>query len=345
MSVTVRDADVERDRDELVSFQREHLTPRADDARFDWLYLRNPHGKGRAWIAADGRSGRTVGIAGAFPRRMWLDGKPGQGWILGDFCIAPENRSLGPALVLQRACLDSLASEEDTLCVDFPSQAMLAVYMRLGVRTSINLALRVRLLRIDTKVRNFVPFDFLARGISAVGNSILKFQPLPRAVSGSLEVSAHHGPFGEEFSAFDLANAGRHGLQGLRTADYLNWRYRDNPLGQYHAVVVRRGSELLGYAVLEIRGMDCVLADLQLTDEVNTAPAILPYVDRFARKLKLERIIATVTEESALRFHLRGAGYYRRGNVPLVVHPAKARAAPSVLNTRNCFLMDGDRES
>src|SRR5436190_1178944 len=134
MGITVRDADLRKDREEIIRFLSENLTPHSDEARFDWLYLSNPCGRARAWMAVDG-SGRTIGVAAAFPRHLSIAGETQSAWVLGDFCIDRQYRTLGPALQLQRLVLVSLSADEQAICYDFPSKAMMSIYGRLGVRT------------------------------------------------------------------------------------------------------------------------------------------------------------------------------------------------------------------
>ena len=118
--------------DEIIAFTQRNLDAKCTRARFEWLYLQNPFGLARVWIATEDTRRRTIGIAAAFPRQVWVDGKLCKGWVLGDFCVAAESRSLGPALLLQRACLSSLANDGNCVWYDFPSHSMLAVYRRLG---------------------------------------------------------------------------------------------------------------------------------------------------------------------------------------------------------------------
>ena len=73
-------------------------------AHWDWLYVHNPDGPARAWLAEDD-GGEAVGVAAAFPRRVWIEGREHTCWNLGDFAIRPDHRSLGPAVRLQRAAV------------------------------------------------------------------------------------------------------------------------------------------------------------------------------------------------------------------------------------------------
>ena len=130
MPIVARQADLNADRDALVRFCYENLPIHPDAERFDWLYLDNPFGPARTLIASDDTTGEMIGIASAFPRQFWIEGRRERAWILGDFCVSERFRSLGPALTLQRKCMASLPSGE--IWYDFPSRKMLAVYQRLG---------------------------------------------------------------------------------------------------------------------------------------------------------------------------------------------------------------------
>src|SRR5262249_33635537 len=160
------------------------------------------------------------------------------------------------ALLLQRACLTALASEENPVWYDFPSRSMLAVYRRLGLRMAANQVRYVKLIHIDSKVKRYIPLTRLACSISRIGNRILKLQSRTRSYPTDLEMSLLEGTFQDEFTKFDSRMAGKSAVRGFRTAEYLNWRYLQNPWHRYGVVVARRGTELLGYAVLEVAGTE-----------------------------------------------------------------------------------------
>jgi hypothetical protein len=67
MAILIQEADLKRDRDEIVRFLVENLAPSANAARFDWLYTGSPCGPARAWMALN-ELGATIGVAAAFPR-------------------------------------------------------------------------------------------------------------------------------------------------------------------------------------------------------------------------------------------------------------------------------------
>src|SRR5579885_1734712 len=112
MTLEVRLADLENDSKPLVALLNSQLSPDIDSARFDWLYRRAPHGKGKVWLAKDLDSGELVGAAAAFPRQIFWKGRMESGCVLGDFCVSTKYRSLGPALQLQRKCMEAISTRD-----------------------------------------------------------------------------------------------------------------------------------------------------------------------------------------------------------------------------------------
>src|SRR5262249_21123805 len=130
--IRIRRADLKADRQCLIELFGRFLTNQSDARRFDWLYCSSPHGVARAWLACSA-DGSIIGAAAAFPRKLYVDAKETYASVLGDFCLDPEHRSLGPALQLQRACLADIQSSPHDFFYDFPSDKMMAIYKRLQI--------------------------------------------------------------------------------------------------------------------------------------------------------------------------------------------------------------------
>jgi hypothetical protein len=111
MASLVRSAEVHGERAILTAFLSKYLSPDADNARYEWLYCRNPKGVARVWIACEPITDKIIEVSAAFPRRIHRDREAVQGYVLGDFCIHPDYRYLGPALALQRRTLEDLSRE------------------------------------------------------------------------------------------------------------------------------------------------------------------------------------------------------------------------------------------
>src|SRR3954465_7963742 len=109
MSISVRDGDIEADSPLLIDVMSRNLPRRTDRRVFEWLYRDNPSGKATVWLAQESQEKNVIGMAVAFPRRIYSGNENALAWVLGDFCLDRHCRSLGPALQLQRASLHALA--------------------------------------------------------------------------------------------------------------------------------------------------------------------------------------------------------------------------------------------
>lgn len=73
----------------------ELLPHRNVDARLDWIYRKNPHGRALSWIAWDEATGEAAGLTTFFPRRVWVDGRTIPGALGGDMYVRPRFRRRG----------------------------------------------------------------------------------------------------------------------------------------------------------------------------------------------------------------------------------------------------------
>ena len=341
MALAIAPAHLDTDRDLLIDTVRRLLTPRSNGARFDWLYQNSPHGAARVWLAIDQTRDTVVGMAAAFPRRFYVDGSEVSCWVLGDFCLDSEYRSLGPALQLQRSCLEVVEEDRRTLCYDFPSSGMMGVYRRLGFSMTGKMLRLAMLLRVNRKIKEWIKTPVAQRVISSVGNAFVKMGLPNETVDKTLEMSIQNGHCGEEFTALMHEQRGMLEICLQRSAEYLNWRYVNNPLAKYEIVTARRHGKLKGYAVWTQEGEDASVVDLFGEHNQEIVKALL--ADIIARLTT--RGVATLSlwlnELHPWLSWCSEMGFRARDSVPMVCIPG-----PSVdLRRANWFLMQGDRDS
>jgi hypothetical protein len=343
MSIRIRSAVLESDSTDLIDLFRRHLTALSDRHRFDWLYVQNPCGAARAWVACNGDKGEVVGAAAAFPRKIHLAGVEMSGWVLGDFCLEEKFRSLGPAVQLQRACLEAVASPFE-FCYDFPSQSMLAVYKRLGVQQTGCVVRWAKPLRVEQKLEPIIRSRKIAKTLGLIGNAVLVRRGYKGEKNGC-EVTLHTGPCGEEFSVLDRTLAVGPGVRLARTAEYLNWRYLAHPSQAHEILTVRREGILVGYVVLISDPNIASIVDILAVEE----PAIIALLLSAAVE-KIRRRGAAAANLIAGDGHpLNGifelAGFRRREASPFVVCTGRNPMVAETSFQRNWYLMHGDRDS
>src|ERR1700687_259464 len=106
MTIRVRPVHLESEREELLGILQTNLLAIPHARRFQWLYYANPDGPAWTWFVYQRGTDHVVGVASVFPRAMWVGAQPKICGQVGDFAVPASHRSLGPALMLQRATFE-----------------------------------------------------------------------------------------------------------------------------------------------------------------------------------------------------------------------------------------------
>lgn len=319
--VRIREAQLDTDGEEITELLREHLTPEANERRFDWLYRNSPSGPARAWIASNDSGNRAIGVAAAFPRHFRIDGSTRRVWVLGDFCFSKDHRSLGPAVMLQKACIDSVADEG---WYDFPSQSMMAVYRRLRISPVGEFARYAKPIAINAKVEAFLPRNPLNPVIAAAGNTLLRLRSAAGARRATdLEFCTLDGELSDEFTQFDSESSVPGWFHGCRTSDFLNWRYRQHPTRRFTFTIARHAGHLEGYGVIDVEGPNATLIDIRAMNAEITVPAVVGQAEQVARGHNVSTLSAYVAPDTPAARYLQAAGFHRRESCPLVAQPGE----------------------
>lgn len=341
LKAKVRPADLQRDRELLISLLFQHLTRSSDRARFEWLYQRNPHGPARAWLATDAGTGEIIGTSASFRRRVVVNGVEQTGWVLGDFCISGKYRSLGPALQLQRATLAAVGdSGQAEFCYDFPSRQLAAIYQRLGIVPVARMIRLVKLLHLGEKLQRVGWSKALARPAGWLGNLVLQASNPARVNKRGWDIAIHEGKCSEEFSALLQNTPAQNTLEVQRSAEYLNWRYLQHPSVCHQILTARKGRDLHGYLVFSHSNGNAQIEDWwpRLDHELFTA-LIADLVQRL-RRARTMALSAFLLDTDPRLHLLKRMGFWLRESSPLMVHWAGAETVPRP----ELRLMHGDRD-
>jgi hypothetical protein len=342
MSSMVRLANLDADGPLIIEFLRKNHTTESTPERFEWLYRRGPAGAAKAWILVDTKTSMTIGVAAAFPRRLYAHGQEVRGWVLGDFCIEPGFRSVGPAMRLQQTCVRQLQSESRGVFYDFPSPAMTAVYRRLNVFITQQFVRLVKPLRVDSKIQQRIKQPQLARALTAVVNHGLSvFNKRDHTRVGD-RVVLQHGRCKEEFTKLAHRLGSNFGICSQRSADYLNWRFCDHPYRHFEFITRydQNHEALLGYAVISKEGNCLHVVDLFGYPE--DLPFLLRTIVSAAQERELESVAVGALDPNPAKSMFRKFGFFSREKFPVVAHFSLAATSKE---TSNWFLTDGDRES
>jgi len=347
MDLVVRHADLVNDCEQIVELQRRYLTERADLQRFNWLYRDNPFGQPRVWVTEESTSRAIIGAAAAFPRSLYIGLKKKIGWVLGDFCISEQYRSLGPAIQLQRACLEGLGIEGNAIWYDFPSSHMLAIYKRLKVIQSQQMIRFVKPLKVDRKVRALVKSKFFQRCLNMVGNLALNVSDRRVQSPSGLTFQQHVGECGPEFTELSEVIGGSHGNCLERTSAYLNWRYCHNPLDCCVLVTARKEGILKGYAVFTETGADTHILDVFGVRDSDVMVGLLDHIVGRVRSGPCETVVVSIVDHHPWIPFFQSVGFKPREASPIILagFPLESECQTKENQHMSLLLMQGDRDS
>ena len=343
MAIKVSAGDLSRDRARIISALGKWLTPQSNDLRYDWLYLGSPAGPARIWLAEDGR-GKLVGLGSAFRRTLISKGVEVNGCVFGDFAVAPEHRSAGLALQLQRACFQSLESGWARIAYDFPSTSMMAIYKRLGRGATLPFVRTAKPLRADKKVEAKISVKPVAKVASGIANRVLALRDRGAASRGGWTVVEHdqRQRCGDEYTDLARKVGKSSAICIFRSAEYLNWRYLDHPMMKFEIFEARGGNELGGYVALTQEGDQARIVDLFGLQEHTVFAALISGTVERARTRGAQTVSAPVVVGSQQHAALKRQGFKDREPALACVFES---SGPTDTHATNWFLMDGDRDS
>jgi hypothetical protein len=340
----IRTADLIADQTILTDLLSHNLSPDAGGRRFKWLYLENPHGLARAWVATEEGSRRGLGAAAAFPRRLLIGESVRLGYVLGDFCIDQHHRTLGLALQLQRVCLEQILSTPLSIAYDFPSNRMMAIYRRMQVAPAGQVVRWAKPLRANRNMRKLLKSTALAGFLAAPVNELLKWKDFVSLPGGRWTIENLDGICQEEFTHLAHTVGSRYGSCVERSAEYLNWRYLGHPLVHYEILAARRGGELRGYVVFSHTNEDAKIVDLFGFSDTSMWTALISRVVALLRDRGVATLSMPALAPGPWTGLLKCWGFYPREAASVVVC-APGGMVGSTENGSSWFLMDGDRES
>ncbi len=320
MAQHVRFADLDREHEELVAVLQRNLPTLPHARRFKWLYRDGHLGPAWSWLLWDSESRDPVGVASVFRRAIWRGGRVEICGQVGDFAIDPSHRSLGPAVMLQRATFGPVDAGDLALCYDCPpNERGMATFRRLRMTANASMTRHVRLLRADRQVARYLGSGRASVAATWLGNALIGVTSRVRWRSEGLEIALHAGRFDEEFSRLDGRVGGGDTVRGRRAADDLTWRYRGDPLQDYQVLTARRSGELLGFVVAATVNDDLIVVDLFGTLSPDEAADLLDAAVQLGRDAGLAAVQALTSRDHPLGASLRAAGFRARESGPHVV--------------------------
>ena len=318
MNLRTRAVDLVVDRDELLNVLQRNLRDVSHEARFSWLYLDNPAGPAHSWFLC-GEQGNAVGVASLVRRTAWMGESSAACGQVADFAVDTPFRSLGPAMKLQRCTFEPVLQGEMAFCYDCPPHDLgMAMFERLGVKETCRMQVYVKLLRADRQLERLLG-NSAGKMASAITNPLLRMRASRSKLSDKLDFSSSKAEFSDEFSTLDLALRSSYTIRSRRSAEDLNWRFRDNPLQRFEVLTAREHGELLGYLIYSVLEEDAYIFDLFGRKLSEVGPELLHALTAILQDRSIQSIRAQLPEGSASVPVFVNAGFSLRGNAARIV--------------------------
>jgi hypothetical protein len=216
-----------------------------------WKYLRCPDGPGRILVAEDAE-GLIVGMMAYLPRRFRSE-------AAGTFCLMQGVAAFVPKALREKGIysgITALARQEMNVPkIAFPNKLSIGFGVKFGWRV----LAPMRVWRFPVSfglLLSKTRFKLLAPAADAFSRiyALCWTGRVPRDLT--MEAVERFGR--------DYAGEGDR-IQGVRSADYLNWRFIDNPARAYCAYEFLEGTDRIGYCVYAKSGLSAELFDFFLT--------------------------------------------------------------------------------
>lgn len=323
-SLAVRPASLPEEREELIAILERNTPGFPWRAHFKWRHDENPAGPGWSWVVWDRQSGAIRAMASLFPRPMFCNGKRVLCGQVGEFAVDSAYRSLGPAVMLQRATFQPVDSGALTLCYDCPPHDQgMSTFVRLGLHANCEVTRYAFPLRSDEAVEKRMGKAAWTKPFIVGANLMLSIRRSHHAVSG-LEIQLLESSFGEEFSRLDETVPSSGMIRSSRSAELLRWRYRERPEEDVRVLVARRNGELLAFLAFIIYPNErATILDLFGRELNEIGLALLDAALDECRRKDVVCLEGYSSDTSGLKAIFRAAGFSARERAARVIAYSK----------------------
>ncbi|MBL8520983.1 MAG: GNAT family N-acetyltransferase [Betaproteobacteria bacterium] len=323
----IRETSATAEADLILALWRQGLTHQGvPQAKLDWFYLGSPTGAPRVFLLqAQGATG-PCGTATLAMRTMSAEGADCVCGVLIDFVLHADQRTLFPALALQRAVRDAALASHDVV-FGFPNPKSLAVVKRAGYRHVVDLERRVRVVRSFSYLSRILP-ALIARPVAALADlGRLVLLRLAHRRRAAWQLAWSEAP-DDRFNALWTRCRNNAALIGVRDRAFLEWRFCRSPMGRYRFVTLALDGALVAYAVCKDEGDGLAIVDL-LADprQAGALAALMAEVVFEADRLGRASVMAIYGGDPRWSRVLAQVGFVRRDAQPVYATGTHAEGA------------------
>lgn len=330
---------------EYIEFRNENRASSRDEAYFEWRFLKKPGGSSPLVIWATASSGKKIGCVGFTQDVYMANGKPVIFGQLSDISISSQWRGKGIA----KKMLDFLAEQPDfrakKASFAMPNKDAARALEKSGWTTLSSIERYVKICRTGPKIKKVLGRNPLSSSIAGILDLALKFSSRETFhVDKKIYAAGLVERFDARFDAFWEKYDKNDSVLGLRTSEYLSWRYSLHPLVDYKTFALLEGDSLLGYAVYYIDNDQCHVEDVISLGTPVHSRLLFSYFIRFINNnYNTCAITIRINRNEVCPLPLRQFGFLRRNDGQrFMVRPGAGEALP---DSRRWFLTSGDKDA
>jgi hypothetical protein len=346
MSYSVIKAELHSHKQDIIDIWEKNF-PGEIIPKYEWLYELNPAGRAHVWLVRQNESNRYVGTTAVFPREFLVKGKKILAGIAGDFLINLEHRSLGPALMLQKAVLSFVQNDKMAFVYGFPNEKSAPVFKRVGFRI---LGEKARMVKI-LSFRDLLDVRF-GRSAARVLGPILDC--ISKAGSSIVWGKKNRGYRGEEVSNIHkflelFSDNGFKGflIHGNRTTEYLKWKFVNSPMikNKLFALLDEKSGKPKAYLVYRSLANTVEIRDFSYTEERGVPETLVRDFVKHAKSLGADRVVVSMLRNKELVTRFGSLGFYDRpveGDVYAYFGQNLLKWSNLIEDVDNWFLLQSD---
>lgn len=350
MTIIIKEANLEKDKDIMISTLNENRKTDTDVKRYEWLYNANPYGKAKAWLAVDDKTGDVAGFTSALPRLMYVFGEEMICWNCCDFSINKKYRTIGVAIKLRRAAKECVDNNIVPFFYAHPNDKMKLIHMKVGHKEIGKMVRFAKVLKVDRKVQKLVKNHIILNCLSSIGNVLLRLTDKKYKHNSHYEFKIYKNSdfrFDDQFDRLFKERADSKSIYGVRSSKYLNWRYIDNPLYSTETAKIKIKDRLAGYVIYLIEDGVAVLKDVFSIENEEVQRNLIGNWIKYLRDREIHSISAIFLNTSKWIKLFENFGFVKRSEETssVIVYPNSTnKYATQLLNAENWYMTVGDRD-
>lgn len=332
----------EKCKQEFIAFKNANRDAERDEKHFDWRYLERPCELKPVIVWAENGNGKKIGALSVVPHHYSIDNKAYPLGILGDISVAKECRGQGIAKQMFNYLSGLDEIKKLKACIVLPNEDAARPLEKSGWQTVTKLERYVKILDVKKRLKGKVFLE----AISPFINSLLKLLSyetfLKEAPGFKGEVTdSFDDRFDDLWNSFKKDGA----IIGLRSKEYLTWRYSLHPTVKYQIFTFSAHEKLCGYIIFHLDRDTCYIDDILSIKEKKCQVYLLYHFIKYVKKnLSPCDIIMRFNKNDLLKLPLTRFGFIKRPDYMKFMLHLNGGVKKFLLEGYKCLLTAGDKD-